>query len=490
MLDEPKESETQHTAGKAGEAADSATVAPRATSAGKVAAAALPAAAIVGRVNVGKSSLFNRLARQRLAIVDPTPGVTRDRLTTPIRHQGRRFELIDTGGLGGQGQAALRRDIEQQVEIALRRADAVVYVVDVRSGLLPLDEEIARRLRLLDKPIILAANKADTPQLADAAQEFHALGLGEPLPVSAAEGLGRGDLLDRIVALLPESTGPETEEEFAIAIVGRRNVGKSTFVNQLAHEERVIVSEVPGTTRDAIDVRFEVDGRGYLAIDTAGLRRRGKVEDSVEFFSIARTKRAIRRADVVLLLMDITEPVGQLEKQLASEIEEQSKPVILVLNKWDLAQGYDPRRFGRYVDRVLPGLAFAPVALVSAKEGVGVLDTLGLARELYRQASTRVTTGQLNRVVEEAMRIRGPHRRARRPPKLFYVTQVQVRPPTLVLFVNNPSIFDAAFSRFLGNYLRKHLPYSEVPIRIFFRARRREELPPASAGQTRPRQGA
>jgi len=449
------------------------------------AAAALPAAAIVGRVNVGKSTLFNRLARQRLAIVDPTPGVTRDRLTTPIRHQGRRFELIDTGGLGGlplgRGQAALQRDIEEQVEIALRRADVVVYVVDVRSGVLPLDEEIARRLRLLEKPIILAANKADTPQLADAAQEFHALGLGEPLPVSAAEGLGRGDLLDRIVGFLPESTGPETEEEFAIAIVGRRNVGKSTFVNQLAREERVIVSEMPGTTRDAIDVRFEVDGHRYLAIDTAGLRRRGKVEDSVEFFSIARTKRAIRRADVVLLLMDITEPVAQLEKQLASEIEEQSKPVILVLNKWDLAQGYDPRRFGRYVDRTLPGLAFAPVALVSAKEGVGVLDTLGLARDLYRQASTRVTTGQLNRVVEEAMRIRGPHRRARRPPKLFYVTQVQVRPPTLVLFVNNPSIFDAAFTRFLGNYLRKHLPYSEVPIRIFFRARRREELPERSS---------
>jgi GTP-binding protein len=433
--------------------------------------------AIVGRVNVGKSTLFNRLARQRLAIVDPTPGVTRDRLTTTIADQGRRFELIDTGGLGGPGQAALHRDIEEQVELALRRADVVVYVVDVRSGVLPLDEEIARRLRLLAKPIILVANKADTPPLADGAREFYALGLGDPLPISATEGLGRGELLDRIVGLLPEAIGPEAEEEFAIAIVGRRNVGKSTFVNQLAQEERVIVSEVPGTTRDAIDVRFEVGGRQYLAIDTAGLRRRGKVADSVEFFSIARTKRAVRRADVVLLLMDITQPVGQLEKQLAAEIEEQSKPVILVLNKWDLAQGYDPRRFGQYVTKVLPGLTFAPVALVSAKEGVGVLDTLQLARDLYRQASTRVTTGQLNRVVEEAMRIRGPHRRARRPPKLFYVTQVQVRPPTLVLFVNNPSIFDAAFTRFLGNYLRQHLPFSEVPIRVLFRARRREELP-------------
>jgi GTP-binding protein len=443
----------------------------------KAAAAALPAVAIVGRVNVGKSTLFNRLARQRLAIVDPAPGVTRDRLTTTITHQGHRFQVIDTGGLGGPGRAALHRDIEEQVEIALRRADAVVYVVDVRSGLLPLDAEIARRLRLLEKPIILVANKADTPQLADAAQEFQALGLGEPLPVSAAEGLGRGDLLDRVVTLLPETTVPEAEEEFAIAIVGRRTVGKSTFVNQLAREERVIVSEVPGTTRDAVDVRFEVDGREYLAIDTAGLRRQGKVADSVEFFSIARTKRAIRRADVVLMMMDITEPVGQLEKQLAGEIEEQAKPVIVVLNKWDLAQADDPKRYGEYVTQVLPGRTFAPVALVSAREGIGVLDTLGLARELYRQASTRVTTGQLNRVVEEAMRIRGPHSRARRPPKLFYVTQVQVRPPTLVLFVNNPSIFDSAFTRFLGNYLRKHLPYSEVPIRIFFRARRREELP-------------
>ncbi len=438
-------------------------------------AAAFPAVAIVGRANVGKSTLFNRLARRRLAIVDPTPGVTRDRLTAVITHEGRRFEIIDTGGVGTPDEEALRRDVAEQVELALRRADVVVFVVDVRAGPLPLDEGLARRLRALEKPLVLAANKADTDRLAGEAREFFALGLGEPLAVSATEGLGRGELLDRIVEVLPETAVPEAEEEFAIAIVGRRNVGKSTFVNQLAREERVIVSEVPGTTRDAIDVRFEVAGRRYLAIDTAGLRRRGKVADSVEFYSISRTRRAIRRADVVLLLLDITQPVGRLEKQLAASIQEHYKPVVLALNKWDLAEAYEPRQFTDYLTKALPGLSYAPVALVSAKEGVGILDTLGLARDLYRQASTRVTTGQLNRMVESAVRIRGPHRRARRPPKVLYATQVAVRPPTLVLFVNNPTVFDAAFTRFLVNYLRKHLPLSEVPIKLIYRRRRRRE---------------
>jgi len=438
-------------------------------------ASGLPAVAIVGRANVGKSTLFNRLARRRLAIVDPTPGVTRDRLGAVITHEGHRFEIIDTGGVGSPDQVALREDIAEQVEIALRRADVVVFLVDVRSGPLPLDEEVARRLRLLSKPLILVANKADTARLAEEAREFFALGLGDPLAVSAVEGLGRGELLDRIVELLPESTAAEAEEEFAIAIVGRRNVGKSTFVNRLAQEERVIVSEVPGTTRDAVDVRFEVDGRAFLAIDTAGLRRRGKLTDSVEFYSIARTRKAIRRADVVLLMLDVTQPVGRLEKQLAASIKEHYKPVAVLLNKWDLAQDYEPRRFTDYLAQVLPGLDYAPSALVSAKEGVGVLDTLELARDLYRQASTRVTTGQLNRMVEAAVRVRGPHRRGRRPPKVLYATQVAVRPPTLVLFVNDPSIFDTGFSRFLVNYLRARLSFTEIPIRLIYRRRRRTE---------------
>jgi GTP-binding protein len=248
-------------------------------------------------------------------------------------------------------------------------------------------------------------------------------------------------------------------------------VGKSTFVNQLAREERVIVSQVPGTTRDSVDVRFEVDGRRYLAIDTAGLRRRGRLDDAVEFYSVARTRRAIRRADVVLLLLDVTQPVGHLEKQLAGTIEEHHKPVVLVLNKSDLTAGHDPNEFVTYVGKTLRGLDYAPVALISARDGVGVLETLSLARDLYRQASTRVTTGELNRVVETAMRIRGPHRGGRRPPKVLYATQAGVRPPTIVLFVNEPSIFTDTFSRFLANYLREHLPIAEVPLRIVYRAR-------------------
>ena len=445
----------------------------RSHNAEQTAAAALapPAVAIVGRANVGKSTLFNRLARRRLAIVDPTPGVTRDRLTTTITHEGRSFELIDTGGVGTPDETALRQDVALQVELALRRADVVVFVVDVRSGLVPLDQEFTNRLRELEKPIILVANKVDTPRLSEGAQEFFALGLGEPLTISATEGLGRGELLDRILELLPETPAAAAEAEFSLAIVGRRNVGKSTFVNRLAREERVIVSEVPGTTRDAVDVRFEVDGRSYLALDTAGLRRRGKLADSVEFYSAARTRRAVRRADVVLLLIDVTHPIGRLEKRLAASVEEHYKPVVLALNKWDLAQDYEPRQFTDYLAKVLPGLSYAPTILLSAEEGVGVLDTLELARDLYRQASTRVPTGQLNRVVESAVKVRGPHRRARRPPKVLYVTQVSVRPPTVVLFVNDPSIFEPSFNRFLVNYLRAQLPFSEVPIKLIYRPR-------------------
>jgi GTP-binding protein len=431
-----------------------------------------PTVALVGRVNVGKSTLFNRLAGRRLSIVDPTPGVTRDRLITTITHEGRRFELVDTGGVASPDAESLRLDVEHQLDVALRRADLVLFLVDVRAGELPLDREVARRLRALGKPMILVANKAETPQLMEQAAEFFALGLGEPAVVSAAEGLGRGDLLDRITALLPESTPADVEEEeFALALVGRRNVGKSTFVNQLAREERVIVSEMPGTTRDSVDVRFEVDGRSYLAIDTAGLRRRGRLDDSVEFYSIARTRRAIRRADVVLLLLDVTQPVGHLEKQLAGTIEEHRKPVVLVLNKSDLTEGHDPNEFVKYLGRTLPGFDYAPVALISARDGVGVLDTLALARDLYRQASTRVTTGELNRVVERAMRVRGPHRSGRRPPKILYATQASVRPPTIVLFVNDPTIFPDTFTRFLANQLREHLPIAEVPLKIVYRAR-------------------
>jgi len=442
------------------------------SNAGRVLSADAPTAVLVGRANVGKSTLFNRLAGKRLAIVDPTPGVTRDRLAATVTHQGRRFEVIDTGGVASPDEKELRRDVEEQLEVALRRADLVLFLVDARAGELPLDREIAQRLRALEKPIILVANKADTQRLVDGSAEFFSLGLGEPVAVSAVEGLGRGDLLDRIVELLPETVAAEVEqEEFALAIVGRRNVGKSTFVNQLAQEERVIVSEVPGTTRDAVDVRFEVDGRRYLAIDTAGLRRRGKLDDAVEFYSIARTRRAIRRADVVLLLLDVTQPVGRLEKRLAGTIEENYKPVVLVLNKGDLTAGHDPTEFVDYVGIALPSFNYAPVALISAKEGVGVLDTLTVARELYRQASTRVTTGELNRVVEAAMQIRGPHRRGRRPPKVLYATQAGVRPPTMVLFVNDPTIFTAKFTRFLTNYLRDHLPIAEIPIKIVYRRR-------------------
>ena len=434
----------------------------------------LPIVAIVGRPNVGKSSLFNSLARRRVAIVEPTSGVTRDRVSTIITHGKWAFELVDTGGYGLEKSAALAKEITRQIEEAITAADLLIFVTDVRAGLLPLDAQIAEMLRHKKKPLILAANKADTEKIAQAAQEFFRFGLGEPLPVSAQEHLGRLELLEAILKKLPQVAPPEAQP-LKLAIVGKRNVGKSTLVNRLIGEERMLTSPYPGTTRDSVDCPFQYRGQGFIAIDTAGLRKKRKVRDSIEFYSIARTHHSIRRAEVVLFLLDATSVISQVDKALGKFIESQFKPVIITVNKWDLAKDAHPEEFEKYIAAHLPGLSFAPISFISARTGKNISATLHLAQSLAQQANSKISTGKLNRILEEAYRIRRPRPRQGKVGKIFYGTQVGVSPPSMVIFVNSPALFDEAYLRYLTNRLQEAGPFSEVPIRIRLRPRPRKE---------------
>lgn len=435
----------------------------------------LPVVTIVGRPNVGKSSLLNSLAKRKISIVEPTSGVTRDRVSTEIRYKGYLFELVDTGGMGVKDVDGLTGDIEIQIEIALHRADVILFVVDSRDGITSLDLTIAEKLRRLNKKTILVSNKVDTPKLEYLIAEFNRLGFGEPVPISALEGYGRSELLDKIVSLLPvPSEEPALAESgIKLAVVGKRNAGKSTLINTLAKEQRVIVSEVPGTTRDSIDVRFEIDGKQFLAIDTAGLRKKRQVKDSIEFYSMARAERSIRRADVVLFLIDATLKISEVDKKLASYVQSEYKPCIIVINKWDLAQGIETERFDNYISRSMPGISFAPIAFISAKNNEHVIEMIQLAEELYNQAHTRVTTSELNQVMEEALSLHRPTRKKYKTPKIYYATQVNVAPPTFVLFVNDSTLFDTDYERYLSNQLRSKLPFPEIPLKFHFRTRTR-----------------
>ena len=435
---------------------------------------ALPIVAIVGRPNVGKSSLFNWLAGRRISIVDPTAGVTRDRVSTVIEHAGRAWELMDTGGIGIVDVDNLTADVERQIQVALDSAAVVLFVVDVRDGIVPLDEEVAERLRKIKKPVILVANKADTEKLGQQAGEFCKFGYGEPLCVSAEQKLGKEELFDAVLDKLPPDTGEAAPEEPAlkIAIVGRRNAGKSTFINSLAGAERVIVSEVPGTTRDSVDVRFERDGKSYIAIDTAGVRKKTSLASDIEFYSLHRAQRSIRRADVVMHFFDARHRIGRVDKQLAEYIVEEHKPAIFVVNKWDLVKDSIPtEKMGDYVRAMFPMLEHVPIAFITAKKGKNTLRLLQLAVQLHKQAGVRVNTGDLNRVIRAAIDASPPPLAGNRQPKIFYATQIGVLPPTVVLFTNGPELFDESYVRYLTKTLRDAFPFSEVAIKVILRAR-------------------
>jgi len=433
----------------------------------------LPLVAIVGRPNVGKSTLLNTLAGVRIAIVEEIAGVTRDRVSTRLEYLDREFELMDTGGIGMVDVADIAGHVEEQIENALAEADLILFLTDIRDGVTALDREVAGKLRKLDRPLILVANKAETEALEAEAFEFMQLGLGEPMLISAQNKIGTMDLLDRIVAELPEDTGERSPEEgIKIALVGRMNAGKSTFLNHVAGRDRVIVSEHPGTTRDSVDVRVEVDGRVYTLIDTAGTRRKKAISGTIDYLSQHRTERSIRRADAVLILLDVTKDVGELDKKLADYSLAHYKPTVLVANKWDLVEGVTPDEFTEYFQEKIPGLHYSPMVFASALEGTSVLQCLEVAEELVSQSRVRVSTGELNRIFREAMEERSPRVKKSKVPKLMYVSQVSVEPPTIVAFVNDPRLFRPGYRRYLENKMRGILPFPEIPLRLIFRARR------------------
>ena len=434
---------------------------------------ALPLVVIVGRPNVGKSSLLNALARERISIVDPRPGVTRDRVSAVIEYHGQYLELVDTGGIGIVDADHLEAHVEEQIRFALERADVILFVVDVTAGITPLDQNVAELLRRAEKPVIVVVNKVDDPKHEAEAGQFTRLGHGEPVCMSALHVRGRDDLMERMVPLLaPASADDMAAPVMKLAIVGKRNAGKSTLVNALAGEPRMIVSEIPGTTRDAVDVCFERAGRQFIAIDTAGVRKKSSMSD-LDFYSHTRALRSIRRADVVMLLIDALVPVAEVDLKLARAVMDEYRPVVIAINKWDLAQEMaKPGDFGEYLTRVLPALNYAPIVFITAKTGHNVDAALDVALSLHKQAHTRVSTARLNAALQEILALRGPSaKHGTKAVKLYYGTQIAVAPPTIVFFCNDPGLVRDDYRRFMQNRLRELTPFKEVPLRLWFRPR-------------------
>lgn len=441
----------------------------------------VPQVVIVGRPNVGKSSLFNWLAGKRVAVVDDKPGVTRDRVTYLMCHDNRYFELVDTGGMGHHDSDNLTTHIEEQINQAIDSASIILFVVDTRAGLAPMDQEVANRLRLLHVPIMLLANKTDDESMDALTDEFYRLGHGKPLKVSTLQHRNRAVLLNRIVAMLPKATEGESDagdgEVMKVAIVGRRNVGKSTFVNSLVQAERMIVSEIPGTTRDSVDVRFELDGKPFIAIDTPGIRRAQSRKDDLDFYGTHRAQRSIRRADVVLLFLDCTQRVSKVDKQLADYISQEFKPCIFVVNKWDMLVGTMPtEKWVHYLNDTFPTMRYAPIAFITGQTGKNMKALLNHAQMLFKQSRARVSTGQLNRLVRDAVKRNPPPMYQNRRPKIYYATQVGVQPPTIVLFCNQPAAISKAYQRYLLGVFRDTLEFAEVPLKLYLRMRESSDV--------------
>lgn len=442
----------------------------------------LPVIAIVGRPNVGKSTLLNAAAGRLVSVVDPTEGVTRDRVAYPMVVDGKAFQLMDTGGIGIVDIQDLSSLVEQQIRAALSDASVIIFVVDAKAGLASQDTRIAKELHELGKPLVFAANKAESMKIRQSMGEFERLGFGAPEPLSAQNKENVQGVLEKAVALLPPG-GPSELPEIAleVAIVGRRNSGKSTLVNVLAGSERVIVSEKPGTTRDAIDVTIQRDRDVWTLIDTAGVTTHAHDgKDPIQWYSEHRAYRSVRRADVSILLVDVNKEVGGLEKRLASEIEKAGKPCLLAANKWDLVldskRGTRTGEFEEYFRKALPGLDRAPLAFISAKTKLNCQRMLDVCADLHRQATKRLTTGEINRFVAIALEQRSPSIKSSQRARIYYATQVGVSPPTIALYVNEPELFDPGFRRYLEHRFRDTFPFPEVPVRLDFRKRERKKL--------------
>ncbi|MBV9647281.1 MAG: ribosome biogenesis GTPase Der [Candidatus Eremiobacteraeota bacterium] len=433
--------------------------------------------AIVGRPNVGKSALFNRLVGRRLAIVDDTPGVTRDRLYALAEWRGRTFSVVDTGGIADEPRLAdaIGTQTRQQAEAAAREADAIVFVVDAAAGLSALDDDVAMILRRTRRPVLLAANKAESTKVREAlGGEFARLGFGEPLPVSAIHGEGTGDLLDAVVEKLPPATYVSPDDELSIAIVGQPNVGKSSLLNALVGEERTIVSDVPGTTRDAIDSLFEWHGRDIRLIDTAGLRRRSSARDSLEYYSSLRALRAIARCDIAILVIDAMRGILTGDQRLAGIILEERKGLIVVANKWDLAQqqgDYSQSELTRIIHDQIPFARFAPVTFLSALTRRRLGSLMPLVARVAENLERRIPTARLNTIVRDAVLRHPPASVGGHPLRILYATQHGVHPPQFVFSCNDPKLVQASYVRYLENILRTNEDFEGVPLILDFRRR-------------------
>ena len=432
-----------------------------------------PVVALVGRPNVGKSALFNRMLGGRKALVEEIAGTTRDRLYGDVEWREREFRLVDTGGLLLDESPPYSALIRRQVEIAIEEAQVILFVVDAKEGLTAADLDVADVLRRTAKPVLLLANKAESGSRREAAVQFYELGLGEPIPVSAYHGQGVADVMDMVVEMAPASSSVEAAEAPAIAIVGRPNVGKSMLLNAILGEERVIVSDEPGTTRDSIDTPFRFQEQELLLLDTAGIRRRGRVQRGVEKHSVLRAERAVERADVALLLMDAGEGVAAQDTHIAGLIADAYVGLVLVVNKWDLI---DPaptfrKQFERVVRHRMRFAPWAPLRFISAKEGMGIDELLAEALKVGEERRKRVSTGELNAVVQRASGERGPPSVGGRKLKVLYCTQVQAAPPTFVFFVNDASLLHFSYRRYIENRLRRVFGFAGTPLRLVFKGR-------------------
>lgn len=436
-----------------------------------------PLVAIVGRPNVGKSTFFNRIVGQRISIVEDTPGVTRDRLYADAEWCGHSFTLIDTGGLEIKSEDVMWSHIRAQAQIAVETADVIVFMLDGKTGLTHEDYEVAAYLRKSRKPILLVVNKLDNNER-HLLYDFYELGLGEPIGISAGQAKGLGDVLDEIVKLTGKYETEEKEEALKIAVVGKPNAGKSSLVNKLLGYDRVIVSDIAGTTRDAIDTRIKIGDKEYILIDTAGIRRKRSVEEDLEQYSVMRSLGAVRRADVCLIVIDSSEELSEQDVKIAGYVHEQGKPSVVVMNKWDVVEKdtYTIEKYNRKLKEELKFMDYFIPTYVSAKTGKRVDNLIKLAERAYENASRRISTGLLNDVLREAILTNEPPSKNGKRLKIYYVTEVSANPPTFVIFVNDDTLMHFSYRRYLENALRRSFDFEGTPIRLIIRNKNEKDL--------------
>ncbi len=438
-----------------------------------------PVVAVVGRPNVGKSTLFNALAGGKISIVEDTPGVTRDRIYAEVSWLDKEFTLIDTGGIEPESKDIILSQMREQAQIAIDTADVIIFMTDVRQGLVDADSKVADLLRRSGKPIVLVVNKVDSFDkfMADV-YEFYNLGIGDPVPVSAASRLGIGDMLDEVIRFFPEHSGEEEEDERPrIAIVGKPNVGKSSIINKLLGEQRVIVSDIAGTTRDAIDTDIVHNGKEYVFIDTAGLRRKNKIKEELERYSIIRTVTAVERADVVLVVIDAAEGVTEQDAKIAGIAHERGKGIVVVVNKWDAIEKNDRtmREYESEVRRILSFIPYAEIMYVSAQTGQRLPKLYDMIDMVIENQTLRVATGVLNEILMEAVALQQPPSDKGKRLKIYYMTQVSVKPPTFVLFVNDKELMHFSYQRYLENKIREAFGFRGTSIKFFVRERKEKD---------------